>query len=325
MQALADGAGVALRPHVKGHKSPWIGAQQIGAGAVGLAAATLEEAAGLLRAGLSTDILITSALPPHSAEEVVSLRRLGDVAVVADHVGFVSALAAAQRAGGRQRAPIRVFADLDVGQGRGGAATPSAATAVVCAIAEAAGALTFAGVQAYEGHAQLAPDEERRTTHAAAMTKLQELLAALRSAGHVPPVVTSAGTGTAPLALGMARDPVTEIQPGSYALMDWNYRQAGATFEQALHVVTAVRSVLSDGEAVVDAGLKAVSTDMGPAQVHGVSATWTPAGDEHGLITGELGDMRPGDLVRLVPSHTDTTIRLYREIWLDGELSLPLI
>ena len=322
MQAFANAAGVALRPHVKGHKSPWIAAQQARAGAVGLAAATLDEAEGLLRAGVNGDVLITSDLPPRSIGDVVALQRLGDLAVVADHPGFVSALAADHRASGSDQRPIRVFADLDVGQHRGGAATPQAAIALVDAIAAEVGALTFAGVQAYEGHAQLAPDAERQAAHRAAMTRLQELLDALRAAGHVPPVVTSAGTGTAPLVAG---SPVTEIQPGSYALMDASYRAAGAAFEQAVHVVTAVRSRLSDSEAIVDAGLKALSTDMGPAQVDGMTATWTPAGDEHGLLDGDLGGLQPGDLVRLVPSHTDTTIRLHRELRVDGELALPLI
>jgi D-serine deaminase-like pyridoxal phosphate-dependent protein len=306
---------VALRPHVKGHKSAWIAARQVRAGAVGLAAATLEEAAGLLRAG-ATDVLFTSDAPARAIEDVVALQRLGDLAVVADHPAFVAALAAAH-GGGR---PVRVLADLDVGQHRGGARTAEAAVAVAEAVAGEPDALVFAGVQAYEGHAQLAPDHERRAKHAAAMARLRELLDALAAAGHAPPVVTSAGTGTAPL----AQDPVTEIQPGSYALMDASYRDAGATFEQAVHVLTAVRSLAGPGAAIVDAGLKAVSIDMGPARPVGVSATWKPAGDEHGLLEGDLGDLGPGDLVRLVPSHSDTTIRLHRELWLDGEVALPL-
>jgi D-serine deaminase-like pyridoxal phosphate-dependent protein len=316
MQRNADEAGVALRPHVKGHKSAWIAARQVRAGAVGLAAATLEEAAGLLRAGAATDVLLTSDAPARAIDDIVALQWLGDLAVVADHPAFVAALAAAHR-GGR---PVRVFADLDVGQRRGGARTAKAAVAVADAVAGVPGALVFAGVQAYEGHAQLAPDEERRARHAGAMAALRELLDALGAAGHAVPVVTSAGTGTAPL----AQDPVTEIQPGSYALMDATYRDAGAPFEQALHILTAVRSLVAGNEAVVDAGLKAVSIDMGPARPAGLAATWKPAGDEHGLLEGDLGDLGPGDLVRLVPSHTDTAIRLHRELWLDGEIALPL-
>src|SRR4051812_1034129 len=164
MQRLAGEADVALRPHVKGHKSPWIAARQIRAGAAGLAAATLEEAAGLLRAGLE-DILLTSDLPPQAIDEVVSLQRLRDLAVVADQPAFITALASPRRAAGANPRPIRVFADLDVGQRRGGAATPDAAVAIADAIAAEADALTFGGVQAYEGHAQLVADDQRRAAH----------------------------------------------------------------------------------------------------------------------------------------------------------------
>lgn len=319
MQALAAGAGLALRPHVKGHKSPWIGARQLRAGASGLAAATLDEAAGLLRAGLTSDVLLTSDAPPRAIDDIVALNRLGDLAVVVDHPGFVAALAEANGLG----RPIRVFADLDVGQHRGGARTPGEAVGVAAGVATSP-QLAFAGVQAYEGHAQLAPDEERRARHEAAMAALREMVDALTSAGHAPPVVTSAGTGTAPLALA-THGLVTEIQPGSYALMDAAYRDAGATFEQAAHVVTAIRSLVAADTAIVDAGLKAVSTDMGPARPAGLDATYAPAGDEHGVVKGDLGGRGPGDLVRLVPSHTDTTIRLHHTLFLDGEVALPII
>jgi D-serine deaminase-like pyridoxal phosphate-dependent protein len=310
MQAKADAAGIALRPHVKGHKSPWIAARQLRAGAVGLAAATLEEAAGMLRAGAATDVLLTSDAPPRAIEDIVELGRLGDLAVVADDPAFAAALAGS---------PVRVLVDLDIGQHRGGARTAAEAVAV----AASAGA-SFAGVQAYEGHAQLLPDADRRAGHTAAMARLREILDALAAAGHPAPLVTSAGTGTAPLALATS-GLVTEIQPGSYALMDATYRDAGAPFEQALHILTAVRSRIAEDAAIVDAGLKAVSIDMGPARPDGLAATWSPAGDEHGLLEGDLGDLRPGDLVRLVPSHSDTTIRLHRELWLDGAAALPLV
>lgn len=310
MQRRADAAGVALRPHVKGHKSAWIASRQVRAGAVGVAAATLEEAAGLLRAGAVTDVLLTSIAPPRALDEVVALRRLGDLAVVADDAAF--AQACAERG-------VRVFAECDIGQRRGGAQTPEAAVA----IAQAAGA-SFGGVQAYEGHVQLLADDERRAGHTAATERLGAFVDALRDAGLDPPIVTGAGTGTAPLALAADRR-VTEIQPGSYALMDVSYASAGADFEQAVHIVSAVRSVIADDAVIIDAGLKAVSIDMGRARPADLDAEWSAAGDEHGLLRGDVGALRPGDLVRLVPSHGDTTVRLHRALWLDGEVALPVI
>lgn len=311
-------AGLALRPHVKGHRCAWIAARQLRAGASGLAAATLEEAAGLLEAGLGEDVLLTSVLSPAAVDDVVALRRLGDLAVVADDPLFAGALAARARAAGVE---LRVLVDLDVGQHRSGARTPAAAAAVADALAGEPG-LRLAGVQAYEGHLQLLDPDAQRAGHAEAVARLRAMLDGLAEAGHRVELVTSAGTGTAAL----AGDPVTEVQPGSYALMDATYaRTAGDAFAQAAFVLTSVRSVLGPGTVVVDAGLKAVSVDMGPAQVAGREATYEPAGDEHGIVRGDVGDLAPGSTLRLVPAHTDTTIRLHRRLWVDGATPVPLI
>ena len=131
--------------------------------------------------------------------------------------------------------------------------------------------------------------------------------------------MTTAGTETAALA---AAHPVeTEVQPGSYALMDATYART-SDFAQAVHLHTTVRSRVGDA-AVCDAGFKAVSLDSGPPLVADRDATWSPAGDEHGLLRGDVEDLRPGDVVRLVPSHTDTTVALHRSLMV-GEAEVPL-
>ena len=220
---------------------------------------------------------------------------------------------------------MRVFADLDVGQGRSGAPTPEVAVAVAAAVADHGDALALAGVQAYEGHVQFVAADDRPAAHARAMDLLRTTIGALAAAGHRPAVVAGAGTGTHALALARP-GVVTEVQPGSYALMDATYAAAtDGTFGQAVHVLTSVRSVRSAKEAIVDAGFKAVSTDLGPARVAGLDATWAPAGDEHGRLSGALADLRPGDVVRLVPSHTDTTVRLFRELWVAGDRGEPAV
>ena len=319
MQARCDGAGVALRPHVKGHKCAWIAARQRRHGATRFAAATLEEAAGLLRAGLGEDVLLTSVVSPRAVTDVVALQPLGLLAVVADDPAFVAALADAAAGAG---VTVRVLADLDIGQHRGGARSAADAVAVAAAAHGATGGVTYAGVQAYEGHLQLLGAGEQARGHAAATEVLRGLLDALAAAGHPPPVVTGAGTGT--VALGIAAGLLTEVQPGSYALMDATYARTagGAGFAQAVHLHTTVRSRIADG-VIVDAGLKAVSIDSGPALVADREATWEPAGDEHGVLRGGVADLRAGDVVRLVPSHTDTTIRLHRRLHV-GDVALDL-
>lgn len=323
MQRSCDAAGVALRPHVKGHRSAWIAGRQLEAGASGLAAATLSEAEGLLRAGLGADVLLTSIVPARAVAAIVALRRLGDLAVVADDPAFVAALGERAALDGVR---VRVLVDLDVGQRRGGARTAREAVGVADAVRDAP-SLDLAGVQGYEGHLQLLPDADRRAGHARSSAALEDLLGALRRAGHDVRRVTGAGTGTRALAASAGL--LTEVQPGSYALMDATYAQATeAGFGQAAHVLTAVRSVLADDEVIVDAGLKALSTDLGPAAVAGRNATWEPAGDEHGRVRGDLAGLAPGALLRLVPSHTDTTVALHRRLWLlDGDaapVAVPL-
>ncbi|HEY8582556.1 MAG TPA: alanine racemase, partial [Capillimicrobium sp.] len=272
MQRRCDDAGVALRPHVKGHKCAWVAARQLEHGAVGLAAATLDEAEGLLRAGLGRDVLLTSVVSPRAVGRIVALRALGDLAVVADDRLFVAALGDAAAAAG---VTVRAHVDLDVGQRRGGAATAEAAVGVARAI-DAADRLELAGVQAYEGHLQLLGAEEQAAGHRDALAALRAALDALGAAGLAPERVTAAGTGTAELALraGLA----TEVQPGSYALMDATYAAtpAGTAFRPAARVLATVRSRPQPGTAILDAGLKALSTDLGPAVCELPGATYAP-------------------------------------------------
>jgi D-serine deaminase-like pyridoxal phosphate-dependent protein len=179
-------------------------------------------------------------------------------------------------------------------------------------------------VQGYEGHLQaLADPRERAARSGEAMAVLASCVAGLRDAGHAVPWVTTAGTGTALLA---AEHPVvSEVQPGSYALMDAAYaRVGGVAFTQAVWVAASVLAVLGPEEVIVDAGLKALSVDAGFAVPAGLDATYEPAGDEHGRLTGALSRLAVGDVVRLVPAHTDTTVLLHRAFRLPDGTELPV-
>jgi D-serine deaminase-like pyridoxal phosphate-dependent protein len=306
MQERCDAAGVRLRPHAKGHRSSWIAARQLKLGAGGIAVATASEAESMLRAGIS-NVLITSALGRGSAALAAAASQLGELTVVAgaeDAVGLLTHAAA--RAG----VTLRVLVDVDLGQHRGGARDGDVAIAIAAAISRAH-ELQFAGVQAYEGHLQGISDaSERGRRHRDAMEALRGIVDQMSEAGFVAPWVTGAGTGTASHAL--ESQVVTEVQPGSYALMDHTYlRSADPVFQPALRVVASVIAVLGADEVIVDAGNRAVSTDLGPPDVVGRDASWELAGDEHGRLRGEVGDLRIGDLVELIPSHTDTTVPLY--------------
>jgi len=123
-------------------------------------------------------------------------------------------------------------------------------------------------------------------------------------------VVSGGGTGTFDLSGRVAG--VTEIQAGSYALMDTDYRDTGVPFEQAFWVLGTVISRAAD-RCVVDAGHKSMTKDHGLPSVHGIDgAVVTALNDEHAVIALPAGaTVRIGDRVRMIPSHTDPTVNLH--------------
>jgi 3-hydroxy-D-aspartate aldolase len=307
-------AGVALRPHAKTHKSPWVARRQLSLGAAGICAAKVGEAEVLVQAGIE-DVLITTDLTSATMERALDLARLARVTVVLDSAAMARELG--PRAA-RRGVELDVLLDLHVGQRRTGAEPGPQALSVATAIAEAPG-LRLAGLQAYEGHCQLVfdPDEQRRRAFAS-YELMAEARREIEEAGLRLPWVTTAGTGTYRLAI--EHGAATEVQPGSYVVMDAQYvRVRPARFENALLVLASVVSTNREGFAIVDAGWKTLSSDGGvPAVRDRPDATYEFAGDEHGRIEG-LGAVREGDRVWLVPSHCDTTINLHDRYVLVGD------
>jgi D-serine deaminase-like pyridoxal phosphate-dependent protein len=295
-------AGVGFRPHAKAHKSPWVAARQLAHGAVGLCAAKLGEAEVLIRGGVP-DVLVTTELEPAKFDRLLSLCGLGKVSVVADDPLRVSALAAAASARGIE---VPVLVDVDVA-GRTGVETEPQAVEV--ARAASAPGTRFVGLQGFEGHLQQIVDPQTRRAGALeAYERLAGCKAALERAGFDVQCISVAGTGTYKFALehGLA----TEVQAGSYAFYDSRYATLkDLDFENALFVVAGVVSTRSNGELIIDAGLKALSTDDGFAEIAGEPhATYEPAGDEHGRVRGLPQDT---ERVWLTPSHCDTTVNLH--------------
>ncbi len=161
--------------------------------------------------------------------------------------------------------------------------------------------LTVRGVMGYEGHLQMLPDAAERAK------LVQECMAKL-AAAHADvggELVSGGGTGT------YAMNPwVTEIQAGSYALMDTAYAAAGLPFRQALSVLGTVISV-SPGWAVADVGLKALGMDHGNPTIPGAQVWF--CSDEHVTFAPEEA-VRVGDRVTVLPAHVDPTVALHERM-----------
>ncbi len=131
------------------------------------------------------------------------------------------------------------------------------------------------------------------------------------------PAVTGGGTGT--YEFDAASGVYTEVQPGSYCFMDVDYGandyDPGTTrYEHSLFILATVMSMPVPERAVVDAGLKAYTLDSGmPTVWQRPGVEFARAADEHGTLAVEpdVGDVRLGDRLLLVPGHCDPTVNLH--------------
>lgn len=289
--------GARLRPHVKAFKSTDLARRLHADGHTGFCAATVREIEGMAAAGLGEDLLLAN-----ESLDVARLGAISDQANITVAVDSDATLDAAIDGGVRN-----VLIDVDIGLPRCGCAVDDAAR-----LAERARAtgLDVRGVMGYEGHLMMVSDRNERIDKVGAATAL--LLEASSNVGGE--IVSGGGTGTFD-----TNTSCTEIQAGSYTLMDTQYLQLDLPFELALSILATVISVNQKGWIVVNAGLKAMGMDHGdPSWEHGKVFFCS---DEHTTLTpDEPADWKVGDLVELQPAHVDPTVAKHEQMWLvDGD------
>jgi D-serine deaminase-like pyridoxal phosphate-dependent protein len=284
--------GQRLRPHVKAHKCTALAAAQAAVGHTTFTCATPREMVGMAHAGLVDDLLLANeSLDPVRLREMAGLDARITIAIDSE-----ATLDAAATAGLRA-----CLIDVNVGLPRCGIAPDAAGR-----LADQARARGFdvRGVMGYEGHLMMVADRAER------LAAVERSMALLRQAHDDVggDIISAGGTGTYDLHDSTG---VTEVQAGSYALMDSHYGSIGLPFEQSLFVIGTVISC-SPEWAVADVGLKALGMDHGNPTLIG-GDVWF-CSDEH--IT--FGPSRPvvtGDRVRVIPGHVDPTMAMHAAAW----------
>jgi len=323
MQAAADSAGLALRPHAKAHKCVAIAQAQMQAGAVGICCQKVSEAIPFVAAGIP-DILVSNELMGEAkARLLAALAGHARMSVCVDHEQQVEQLAlACEQAGSR----LELLVEINIGQDRCGVADAPAVLRLVEVIAQYAGQLRFKGLQAYQGGLQhVRGAEARREAVLRATERARLVVQDLLGEGIACETVTGGGTGSAAFDLGLGL--YTELQPGSYVFMDADYGRNetaddGLRFEHSLLLASRVMSEGTGDRAVLDAGLKSLSAESGMPWVWEAgspSERWdyVSANDEHGILQCRTpGGAKPrlGEQVLLVPGHCDPTLNLHDEI-----------
>jgi D-threonine aldolase len=291
--------GTTLRPHVKAFKSTALARRLAEAGHTAFCCATTREVAGMAAAGLGSDLLL--------ANEALDLSRLMPV-IDADAARITVAVDSEETIAAAVEARVsEVVIDVEVGLPRCGCDVADAAR--LADLARSKG-LEVRGVMGYEGHLMREPGDTKSELVERSMATL---LAAHAEVGGE--VVSGGGTGT-----WKVNRWVTELQAGSYCLMDTEYVEHAPEFEQALFVAGTVISVSRKGWAVLDTGLKAFGMDHGDPLVVEAGTCWFVS-DEH-LTFGVTADrpVRVGERVRVVPAHVDPTVSQHERLHvIDGD------
>jgi D-serine deaminase-like pyridoxal phosphate-dependent protein len=285
--------GDRLRPHVKAHKCTALAKRQAERGHRGFTCATVREMVGLAEAGLGDDLLL--------ANEVVDAERLRSLAALDARVTVAvdseATITAAADAGLRE-----VLIDVNVGLPRCGCRVEDAGR--LGDLARRSG-LEVRGVMGYEGH--IVGNEDREAREAGCAESMARLVQAHEAVGG--DVVSAGGTGTYD-----CNRWATEIQAGSYALMDTAYMKLGFSLRQALTLWCTVISV-AEKFAVADGGLKSLGMDHGNPTLPGAKLWF--CSDEHVTFgPAENSPVAVGDRLRLVPAHVDPTVAYHERMHL---------
>ena len=318
MQSHLNAAGLGLRCHTKMHKSPIIARKQIAAGAIGVCCATISEAEVMLAGGI-TKILITS--PVVTDDKILRLlamcQKSSEVEIVVDYIQGADRIS---ELAGEMKLNIGVLVDLDPGMGRTGIEPGPKALELVRHIGEACPNLTFNGLQMYIGNCMHVQGfEKRRDKYLHLISKGIETKELLESNGIQVPVFSGGGTGTYDIDAELGA--LTDLQAGSYAFMDVEYRDIGGQgtetfvdFEPSLFSLVTAISKPQERLITVDAGIKCLATDTGYPEFRDVEgATYHFGGDEHGIIqlNNSSRQINLGDRLSVITPHCDPTVNLY--------------
>jgi D-serine deaminase-like pyridoxal phosphate-dependent protein len=305
VQSYMDSHGIAFRPHIKTHKIPAIAKAQVEAGARGINCQKITEAEVFADAGFE-DLLITfNIIGAEKLERLVDLNdRISGLKVVADSEVNVTGLSA--RFGSRR--PLHVLVECDTGGGRCGVHTPQAAAALATLIAGSEG-LVFAGLLTYPK-----PNGEVQTE-----AFLSEAIALTNASGIDCPIVSNGGTPS--LFNAHLVPSATEHRAGTYVYNDRSMVRAGhASLDDcAMHILATVVSRPTPDRAVIDAGSKALTSDLLGFSDYGHVVEYPDAviaglSEEHGTIDlSRVSGPRPeiGDKIRIVPNHTCVVSNLF--------------
>jgi D-serine deaminase-like pyridoxal phosphate-dependent protein len=299
--------GVDLRVHFKSLKCGGLARYLKAAGISRFLCAKLNEAEVLADAGITDIFVANQIIGPTKLARLAQLAHRAQMRVCVDDAENIAEMGKAARAEG---VTLGVLVEVDIGMNRCGV-PPGEEVLSLARQIHAEPGLHFAGLQGYDGHLQLLPDPtERRTKCLQALERLVATRRLIEQAGIPVEVVSGAGTGTWEFVSSF--EGVTEIQPGSFLLMDCAYHTVRPEFGCALTILSTVISRRS-GRYILDAGSKAISKDFGtPVIKDHAEEQVGKLSEEHTLVDVAAAPPPISSRREVIPAHCCATMNLHR-------------
>lgn len=321
MQALANAHGVALRPHIKTHKSVYWARQQIACGAIGITVAKLSEAEVMARHGIDNIFIAYPLIGPTKIARLQALltSTTGYFRFNVDSEAAVDALV--QAATGVSQI-LEFVIEVDTGMQRCGVTSPADAVRLARYAAQS-GHLRLVGIMTHAGHAHNTVDQKViRDISERETAIMMETAGALDTAGFPLSVISAGSSITSADALTVPG--LTEIRPGTYIFNDLRTEELKRCTRSdiAASVIATVVSRPAPDRLVIDAGSKALTPTHSHVYGFGLlkdhpDGLIVRLSEEHGVCrVSPDNPLKVGDRVEILPVHICVVMNLCRETYL---------
>ncbi|MCX8062073.1 MAG: alanine racemase [Anaerolineales bacterium] len=308
IEKMFAGTGKFLRPHFKTHRTPQLASRQQFSSLIGFTCSTVGEVEVLVEAGFKHILLANEIVTQEKINQLAELARGAELIVAVDSLQPLRDLSKACQLAG---STIGIVIDVDIGLGRCGVEDPESALALAREAISLRN-IRFRGLMGYEGRirAKVEACQEKISQAYAKLTRFKQFL---ESQGIPIEIVSAAGTSTLPEAL--RNETITEIQAGTYCLMEPDLLDLNLPFKCAVWVVGTVISCRKN-RIVLDVGRRTVSSDYGYPIPECQQAKVVALNDEHTIIEWNNQTPKVGEKVLLRPTQNRTTFNLYDFVWL---------
>jgi D-serine deaminase-like pyridoxal phosphate-dependent protein len=259
MQAHADSFGKRLRPHAKTHKCSHIAQMQMEAGSTGICVAKISEAEILVNSGFGGVLVTSPIVTDYKIKRLMEcLTHDPKMMVVVDNYNNVKKL---NEAADKHALTLIVLVDLDSGMGRTGVSFTDAVA--LGQLIDSLPYLRLNGIQCYAGHVQhISSFDERCRASLNCMERAANIVRQFCGAGLSCDIFTGAGTGSYEIDCKIPE--LTDLQVGSYTMMDAEYLDIGSSqnpsqFAEFPPALTLLTTVISANHANFVTGLSIIT------------------------------------------------------------------